>query len=481
MPDARQWLRATNTGENDLAPTEDETSSALSAVRFRWSSRITKGVRGVASIIRNVRPQRSFRRTTNQPSSENESKYNSVGTRSLPHELRRQRSIAIGVQEHNKGKQRADRPSTSKNKSTTDVRTGHAKSFDWIASAGTSGLPDLGGSGNKPRRGSAPGHHAYSDLKGLQLPGRYSRGVSPQPTPVSQSPITTFHDSAAEERPRSRVSAWLPALPFRPKSKTPSRTPSHEASTSALPSGSASPVSPSLARPLGISRDLLSRRSEDAFRSTASRQSEDEYGTFNEANRAASWAQVGDYRRPSEDVTSVFGDDDPPQEVIMSGYGGIARSPVSSTPGDALSTASSMASLVAPPISAAHALMQRADGSTELPSAADPAAQYAASLQRHVQHLTHPTSPLSRPASDEELERPPSTFMGTDSSDGHTPSELDYADVQPSTSEMYRHEDDESDEDEEARPLEVRTRRPSWSLSDPRQSQEGYARPTIRI
>ncbi|KAI0090984.1 kinase-like domain-containing protein, partial [Irpex rosettiformis] len=56
MPNADQWLRQTAI-EESFAVTDDETKSAVSSVKFRWPRSIAKGL---YSLIRNVRPQRSF-------------------------------------------------------------------------------------------------------------------------------------------------------------------------------------------------------------------------------------------------------------------------------------------------------------------------------------------------------------------------------------------------------------------------------------
>lgn len=420
----------------------------------------------------------------------------------MPHvELSRQRSSASGIVD--KGKQPM-RPMNPRNKSSVDVRSPHPKSLDWASpTSGGFTLPDVGGSGPKPRRGSAPGH-AQSNLETLRVPQGSSRLSSPQRSPLGQSPSTSqINDLQAEDRPRSRLSLLLRWVTNKPASWAPS----NQASTSTLPSGAVSPVSVSSGGRVAMppARDLTSRRSEDAFHRLASSRSES--GSLTQAMRAASWGEVGGYARPSEDMTSLYsdhGEDGPDEDTYLVGFGGVAQSPVSTVPSAVLSTVSSMGSLSPPvPMSAAQVLLQRVEPSAEPPSAADPALQDPGLLQRQAQYRSHATSPLSRPTSQQDIAAHAPTFEdsdeedeeageaeeeGSEASGERTPSELDYHDAQPSMREIFQDDDEDSD-DEDSQPLEVRTRRPSWSVnsrpSSPRRSDisqhEGCARPTIRI
>ena len=492
MPNPESWLRGTVGDERaSLAPTDDETSSALSTVLFRYKfrNRLARGITsGITSIFRNIRPQRSFRGPTRRmvppPLSEEEQRYRRVGTRSMPHvDLSRQQSRASLVVD--KGKQPA-RSQAYRNKSSVDIRTSHhTKSLDWASEySGGFNAPNISGSGAKPRRGSAPGH-ARSNLESLRVPVQSaSRLPSPQRSPLSQTPSTLNLDEA-DERPRSRLSLLMRWVLSKPASAGPSQ----QGSTSTLPSGATSPDSTSPASRSFTTRDLLQRRSDDAFHRVGSRLSR-EAGSLTQAMRAASWGEVGGYNRPSEDITSLYsdhGEDGPDEDTYLVGFGGVAQSPVSTVPSAVLSTVSSMGSLApAVPMSAAQILLQRVEAIPVEPLSAPDLAP----LQRQAQHRSQATSPLSLHASDDEDDHP-QTFDdtgGSDDSGERTPSELDFADVQPSTSRMYQDEDEDS-EDEEGQPLEVRTRRPSWSVnsrpSSPRRSDlahaEGSARPTIRI
>ncbi|KAH9949930.1 kinase-like domain-containing protein [Amylocystis lapponica] len=135
MPNAQEWLRETKLDRHSsLEPTADETSSAMSSVRFRWSNRLTHRI---SSIFRQVRPKPSFRRNAARRESEDEGK--DVGVSSAPNfRLTRHRSHAATSAHpppsRNKGKQRAgDAPHSeiARNKSTTDVNTAStAKGFE---------------------------------------------------------------------------------------------------------------------------------------------------------------------------------------------------------------------------------------------------------------------------------------------------------------------------------------------------------------
>ena len=323
MPNVDQWLNTAAEENASLAPTEDETSSALSTVLFRYKfrHRLARGISsGISSFIRNIRPQRSFRaparRVAGPPLSEEEQRYRRVGTRSMPHvELSRQRSRASLAIE--KGKQPA-RPPAYRNKSSVDVRSSHhTKSLDWASpDSGGFNIPAVLGSGMKPRRGSAPGH-APASPESLRVPTQStSRLPSPQRSPLSQTPPTPQGDDQ-EDRPRSRVQSVLRYFFNRPASWVPSQ----DSSTSTLPSGNVSPASATGFRLQ--TRDLMQRRSEDAFQRAGS--SRGENAAFTQAMRAASWGEVGGYQRPSEDMTSLYsdhGDDGPDEDTYLVGFGG---------------------------------------------------------------------------------------------------------------------------------------------------------------
>ena len=91
-----EWLRETQlTKYLPLEPTNDETSSAMSSVRFRWARLGTR----IWSAVRNVRPQRSFRRARPRDREERDNREDEVGVQSAPHYVhvaRRERDRAIG-------------------------------------------------------------------------------------------------------------------------------------------------------------------------------------------------------------------------------------------------------------------------------------------------------------------------------------------------------------------------------------------------
>lgn len=466
MQSADQWLRTTDNENASLAPTEDETSSALSTVFFRYRFRNTLA-KGISTLIRNIRPQRSFRnpvRAVKAPLTEEEQRYRRLGTRSMPHvDLPHQRSSLVAPLD--KGKQ----PMRQQTSSSVDVRTSqHTKSLDWASTYSGGFNPNIGGSGSKPRRGSAPGH-ALTSLETLGVPERSSRLSSPQRSPMCPSPSPPYATDSLQEqdRPRSRLSLLMRWMINKPASSSPQ-------SPSTQTSGAASPIAGSSALRLQPARDLTSRRSEDAINRLTSRLGGSESGSLTQAMRAASWGEVGigRYSRPSEDMASLYsdhGEEGPDEDTYLVGFGGVAQSPVSTVPSAVLSTVSSMGSLsAAVPMLATQMLLQRAEPSGEPPSAAVSATQDTITPQRQTQFRSHATSPLSHAASREDMEREQSedapTFEESDDSDSsgdQTPSETDYGDQPANASTMYEDEDEDS-EDEGGQPLEVRTRRPSW-------------------
>ena len=247
-------------------------------------------------------------------------------------------------------------------------------------------------------------------------------------------------------------------------------TPS-EASTSNLLSGTASPLSPTtppatdglrrLTHAQQPVRDLSARRSEDAFHQRGGNPA------FSIAMRAASWGEVGEYSGRSDDRASIYSGDRPEEaldaETFLMGAGGVAQSPVSSVPSGVLSTVSSTLSLGPPVMSAAHVILQRLEVPDHTPGA-EPTAQDPNLLHSPAQHRSHATSPLAQPAS-EGSSHSSSTYDQYESSSeegSRTPSDCE---LQPSTSQLYQEEDDESSSEENVR-LEVRTRRPSWSVNE---------------
>lgn len=499
------WLHETQLDrDTPLVPTADETSSAMSSVRFRYSSpnsrkkgrsRVVENIQsGLRNVWRNVKPQRSFWGSSSNRDAEEEEE-NKFGVQSAPNMRisRHRTSASAGRQYHGsreeqrsrdpyeKGeKKRVKQRSTqrvdgARNKSTTDVSRQQREPDVWAlwndGSASTAMASSIQGSAPKPRRGSFP-----SRLPGmtLEVPAKPSRVSSPQPSPGAFSLASTPSGEGSgtqspDERPRSRLSlSWIRA-PWKGKS------------TSQDPNAS----SVSVGRRASIGkRGRMSRRSEDAFNVVAPSRQSTASGPLTLAMRAASWGEVGDYARPSEDMTSLYsgerGDDALDDATLFLGAGGVAASPISS---GLLSTVSSNnsyeelpAALVAPrALSAAHAILQRNDGG-EAASAADPATQDAAALAR--QRGPRTTSPLAQVSYNEgelSIDRvrsygsdefdDASSIFGPDGSHSSGVSCEDDVELQPSTSQMYQDEDEESEDEEHVR-LEVRTRRPSASAAD---------------
>lgn len=447
----------------------------MSLVRFRWSSRLTNRI---SLLLRNVRPQRSFWSSAARNSDD---EYKDVGVRSVPDDIRlsRHRSTTGAIHRHqsrdrdrdrdlrDKNKQRlSQRVDISRNKSSADV-SARSKNFEPYAS-GTAGPSSMTGSAPKRRRGSFPSKIPETML---QVP-KPRRIGSPQPSPQSSSPGgEQSGQQSPEERPRSRLSlSWMRNLRG---SKQASYGPSpHEATTSAAVRRS---------RSGRAARERLARRSEDAFNSATPSRRSTTSGRLSLAMRAASWGEVAEYARPSEDLTSLYSgeraeealDDD----TLFLGAGGVAQSPVPSIPSGLLSTVSSTNSLtpgpsVPPSMSAAHAILQRTEGG-DLSSAPDPAAQDT----RQTQMRLRTTSPLARMSYNPRnisLDAAAYDEYDDDSmfEEDSRSSELDEVDLQPSTSQMYQDEDEESD-DEDQFHLEVRPRRTS-EMSPPRTSESSH-------
>lgn len=491
LDNPQQWLRETkHDGSASLEPTPDETSSAMSSVRFRWSSRLAHRV---SEILR--RPW-----SKEGSSRDSDDQYKNVGVQSAPHiHLARRRSTTGASHAHSregdrdrhprdKGRQRsAHRDNAARNKSTTDVsRSSKEKEKDfpvWAmwnsgSAAAASSSVQIQGSAPKPRRGSFP---SKTPPMMLEVPSRSSRVGSPQPSPMSYSQASTPSVESPEERPRSRLSLSSFAQWKLPWKKT---TPQESQTPSVSRKGSTAQ-----------NRHRLARRSEDAFNAVKPSRQSTASGSLTLAMRAASWGEVADYGRPSEDMTSLYSaerDDALDDDTLLLGAGGVAQSPVTSLPSGLLSTVSSLNSLnstASPPvISVAQTLLHRGEVG-ETATAADPAAQDAAALARQSQQRSRTTSPLAQMTynhgeiSINQLVPPyvddyddASSFFDRDSQS----SVLDFGDVelQPSTSQRYQDEDEESDDDDQVR-LEVRPRRPSQSASPterspPRRSESSH-------
>ncbi|GBE87959.1 kinase-like domain-containing protein [Sparassis latifolia] len=498
----QEWLRETTLDrQSSLEPTADETSSAMSSVRFRWSALLTNRI---SILLRNVRPQRSFRRGARRV--EEPEEFKDVGTRSAPnvhvHHLPRRSTVAGPSQsrlerqqaiQQDRGKQRQLTRDAPHNQSGTEVSVTAVKGFEpWSMWAGGS-TPAIQGSGSKPRRGSIPSKVPEMTL---QVPVRGFRVGSPQPSPQSISQATSpigEQRLASEERPRSRmsISSWVRG--WRSGKHTPYGASPQDASANTSPGVNAiASATPSVRRSRSggaAVRERMARRSEDAFNSHITSRQSSASGPLMPPMRAASWGEVNNYSRPSEDMTSLYSgeraDDALDEDTLLLGAGGVAQSPVPSIPSGLLSTVSSTNSTTNPAWSAAQAILQRA----EIGEHAPVHDQSVPDMSRQSSTRLRTTSPLSQmPYNHRHLtaESDSVDSYDDDSSifDPDAQSEVDYDDValQPSTSQMYQAEDDES-EDEEEFQLEVRTRRPSASASpsdtSPRNSESTHTERAI--
>ncbi|CAL1717334.1 unnamed protein product [Somion occarium] len=504
--DAQNWVSGTRKEEPGArTPTEDETRGAVTKIIFSY---IEKGKR-IFRLLRPPRPNPSAAsRRMNSPRRSRSRKGKEVGVQSAPSMgLHRHRSSAEVIARERQKKDRLLRAQVSKaqlRKVQTpppiDIGTSSSRSIATTKSAKSSTTQGSqfeafpmwnDGGSRKNRRGSVTSRGTLDSFltagsaSSSQVPSPISYDVSPQSTPI-------------EERPRSRASissmfSWLrlnrSSTFFGPSPQGAESEAEAEASSATLPV----PVSNS--SPFRHSHDvrhsisLSQRRSADVFGGGGvgngraySRQSSGSDGLAL-AVRASSWGEFEEYARPSEDHTSLYSEG-VDNETYLVGAGGVARSPVSSLPtSGALSRVSSSISLGPSALSAAQMLLHRSDREGgDLPSAPDPASQDPSILQRQGQYRSpghsSVTSPLSRPLysrgdsgySDQQSLAYPSVFDEDDegSSLNHSGQEtpLETA-FQPSTSQLYQEEDEESSDDsEENFPLEVKTRRPSVTMSE---------------
>lgn len=415
------------------------------------------------STLRNVKPQRSFRRPPRQQDDEKDT----VGVHSEPHMVhlarhqtttgnpshgRRPHHHQGSVREKGKGR-RSSRQELPRNKSANDLGAKPGKPFEpwpmW-------------------NNGAAPGPSKNKSTDtGLQVPPcQPSRVTSPLPSPVGSSQVTTpvgeypssSHPSPDSERPRSRVMRWVSILSggHRQASYASSlNSPMIEAGTS-LAHGRSHPV-PATAPPSRDSVDALSGH-------VTSRQSSISMGgQLTKAMRAASWtapefAQV----RPSEDLTSLYSadrGDEVDEETLMWGAGGIAHSPVPSMPNSALLSTVSSVQSIGPAMFAAQAILSRTEAvAAEVPepSHQDPGAHphththtHSHSHSHHHSHShshshSHPrhTPTAARQRAISPLAcvtfNPDQTINGSESEDEDGGASYDSADDDSSTSFRHR-------------------------------------------
>lgn len=368
-------------------PTPAETSSAMSSVYFRWSSRFHTGL---TSIFKTVRPKTSFRTpatSQRKGKGKDDDPYARVGTRSAPNDalsLARHRSShirSIDPREHprEKGKSRAAHLAEmghGTNKSTTDVGVwDHHAHRDQNAGAS---MQALHGSSAERKTFDQHAHaHAHGQPMVLQVPMKISRGGSPVPSPTvsysntstqASSPLSTEPTSPLRdvpERPRSRlsISSWM--RNYWPKKLASSSATPSVISTTTTPEPGSQPLShPGSAADMGASvasiniaglvnvaagvRERMARRSDDAFSKAVVGAASAMHGgmsgpgseghgggrgSLTLAVRASSYSDV--HTRPSEDLTSLYSAeraDDLDDDTFLIGAGGVAHSTAISIP-----------------------------------------------------------------------------------------------------------------------------------------------------
>jgi hypothetical protein len=335
IPDRERWVRETLPNSKVvIAITEDAISDAVSPMRFRWRQRLTNRL---TSLLRTVRPQRSFR------SADGHSDSDDVGVRSLP---------SIDMSRYNIEKGSSRRPARASNsrialssgKSREKTLHTRGEAHTPIASSSRRTRP-VANISSSPRSkssdtrtpGSSGGTQSNKSLQRRR--GSASVITGPErsaPSVHSLSPTTTTPD---EPRPRSRFSLsslrWrrgdtqpstpasasatsVPVTP--PMSMSSSREQSRSALPPPLPGGVPTSSPPVVSPVLAAAGD----GDEDAL----------------PAMRASSWGDVGEYRRlvrAPQEVASMHsgaGDHDEPLDldVVVVGAGGFATSPLSPTP-----------------------------------------------------------------------------------------------------------------------------------------------------
>ncbi|KAI0775152.1 kinase-like domain-containing protein [Trametes elegans] len=543
LEDPDEWLRGTQLSKYlSLEPTPDETKSAMSSVRFRWFPSAQRLTTRISSLLRHVRPQRSFRRPPQQEDDDSKD----VGVHSAPNfaHLSRQRTTPghghhhhhhhhdhhHSVREKTKRRSRAE---LSRNKSAGDIGAKPPapppKDFEpW--QAWNAGSPPSSATAMNHAAGSSKGNAPETTL---QVPARPSRMGSPLPSPISSTQVSTpttenpSQHSPDSERPRSMMSNLIRKFGSGHRQSSFGPLPIEGSfSLGARPHHPPATAPPSRDSGDAVSGHITSRQSSMS-------------GKLTKAMRAASWTGPEfAHARPSEDMTSLYSGERPEDalddDTLLLGAGGVAHSPVPSVPNSALlSTVSSANSLGAPAaISAAHAILARNPEGVGIGDVAGVQDSRGASAQASARLRT--TSPLARVSynqselsvssgvsydsadDDSSIFSPPAPAAQParvrrsreivvdedvdvaldDVLDDFSPDSEDEAEdgedeaeesveadesfhLQPSTSQMYQDEDEESASEEEV-PLEVRTRRPSASAADmspPRRSMSTARRP----
>ena len=490
---------------------------AMSPMRFRWRQRFTNRV---TSLFRTVRPQRSFR-------SADDGSDTDVGVRSMPsmsmsrytksvkpasrHASPRHHSHRV---QEKQPEGAAARP-TAYTHSAVDVSASRSKSMDRrpVSSAAASAGGFAGGVLHYPIGTTARTRRGSASL--LALPYSHNQQQSSSrsfsPTPSTGGDDGTDRTLSGRDRPKSRfsLSSFKQWRPGRNVSYGPGP---HEASTSNMTatskpsrqnsSGQASTTATSPtdgARSSDEVSPIVGGSGSGLSSGVVVRDYRRHSGPHvTMAMRASSWGNVGEYSRQAEEVTSIHSGDREEavdEEVMLFGASGVANGPLPPTPNGGINVPMSPvpnfsaldavcldaqsppqshhSTLKAVPHELLHSVTGR-DPATE----ADPAAHDASTYGRGASGVAsssrpHAPSPLAHLSySSEDLGQYDYDDDDDSSSFFERASEVDGAedDGPLSTSQIFDDEDDESDE--ESVPLEVRRRRPSWSVVPPDQDQD---------
>ncbi|KDQ52644.1 hypothetical protein JAAARDRAFT_472372 [Jaapia argillacea MUCL 33604] len=475
--------------------TEDETSDAMSSVRFRWTRRIMKPINSfINTMVRPpkiIRPVRSFRSAGDgsfHGADEELMSAGAVGRNGL--------GLSSVVNVGLNGPRQRVKSASGGAKKKLGIRTGTFRNGNASGSNVTGGgvprsksidrLPpmpkhhgSIGGSTPKARRGSetllAPPSRPC--IGGAVTP--YS--VSPTSSTIADEHVffgteKNLHHPPEEKssgggKNRFSLSAWKPWKPSRPTSLGPLP---HEVSTT---SSTPAPVMRHFGgRPV---QDFYARRSEEAFSGSVSAgpsrvsSMDKDKGILTATMRASSWGETAEYARQSEDITSIHSgdrwDDAVDDEVMHLGAGGVSDDP--NLPSFHISAASSslrMGGAKPTPLPLLQPQPERFfdEPGGSLPLIADPAMQ---DIVRQGSR-SHAMSPLAQVSY--YPDRPEDDYDEDDDDDSSffdRASEYE-TNRRNNTSQMYddediEDEDDDDDESDEAVPLEVRRRRPSVSVT----------------
>ncbi|KAI0267829.1 kinase-like domain-containing protein [Gloeopeniophorella convolvens] len=313
IPDHARWVRETVPDSKiSAAVTEDAISDAVSPMRFRWRQRLTNRL---SSLLRTVRPQRSFR------SADGHSDSDDVGVRSLPtvsmsryatkkdahtqtHRRPRAQQSAAGASAQPTGKQRQQHqhpPETSS--SRTSSTAVHRSAADLSRPPARSKSTDT-----RPLAASNSTGGLHLSKAPTRRRGSGSLLAAPDPGPGSAS-VRSFSPGGGggelDTRPKSRFSFTS----LRWRRDAPSQT-----------SAPATPPAPQSAVPPAVLADISAGAGAGA------------------AMRASSWGDVGEYGRlAAHDAASLHsgaGDAEEPldADVVVVGAGGFALAPLPPTP-----------------------------------------------------------------------------------------------------------------------------------------------------